>query len=467
MTTADMYSRGDADDRLGDPEAEAALLRKAGCRIRRVPGGLFAMVMACMVTWGAVAASKSMTLQSFVTELLLYMTTSLELFDTPWAYDLTIQQIHEQYIDGITIEQLFDPLHRQELPPTALYGIAGHLKCRVSVHNVEENTVQAYQTVDYEGAANITIVNDFGSYTATQYADDLPIEFENLSALVPFRNPDVRVAPPAPEWLRSSQGMQDNNDNRRDITTLRYGTTGDLMLCSLNVNGMTAEKFGDVIWWMGEHQIDILCCQDARLDSEDQHMYSEMTTVRLGAQAKCFIDPGVRPEGRKCKVGGQLTIISHLWGGKCSAHKPDPTHHGVLSSITIDLEDKSKLLVISTYWPVKAPEGDRRPGRLWNRLAKHVQTMRKHMTPLEYIQSEIEKMTTTHMGNGGKGGNSAILCGDLNASWYNRRASHTVKDWAEEGQWSNTMAQFEKAKEEIRSYWHNPYKPTSWIDQVL
>ena len=89
------------------------------------------------------------------------------------------------------------------------------------------------------------------------------------------------------------------------------------------------------------------------------------------------------------------------------------------------------------------------------------------MTPLEYIQCEIEKMTTSHMGNGGKGGNSAILCGDLNASWYNRRASHTVKAWAEEGQWSNTLAQFEKAKEEVRTFWHNPYKPTSWIDHIL
>ena len=239
------------------------------------------------------------------------------------------------------------------------------------------------------------------------------------------------------------------------------------MTCSLNVNGLTQEKFGDILWWMGEYQIDILCCQDTRVPQEELYMYSDQVTSRLGAQAKCFVEPGQAEEGKRCKVGGQMIIVSHLWGGKCSYHAPDPTKHGVIASITIDLEDATKLMVISTYWPVKAMEWDQRPGRLWNRLKHHIQLIGKHMTPLEYIQSEIELMATAHMGNGGKGGNSALLCGDMNASWFNKRASHVVKEWAEVGQWANTFTQFPQASGRVRTYWHNPVKPTSWIDQIL
>ena len=467
ISFADIYKAGDHEDRLGDTEAERILLKKYGCRIRRVPGGLNAMVMACMVTWGTEQSCIGMTLRSFLTDLIQYMSSSADLYDTPWAYDLTIQQIHQQYTEGIAIAHLFSPAHRQELPATVLYGLAGFLQCKLSVYKVEEDVLMSYQTVDYEGAAHIIIVDDYGCFTGTQPADDLPTEFVNLQAIVPFRSQDTRAIPPAPEWLRSTQGIQDNTANRRDITTVRYGTTGDLLICSLNVNGMTVDKLGDVLWWLGEHQIDILCCQDARLEEEEHQLYNEQVKTRLGAQAKCLIDPGVSAAGKKCKVGGQLIIVSHLWGGKCSNHKRDPTQHGVLSGVVIDLEDASKLLVLSAYWPVKAPAGDRRPGRMWNRLVQHIKSLRKDMTPLEYIQAEIDNMTTSHMGNGGQGGNSAILCGDFNASWFNKQASHTIKEWAGECQWSSNLEQYPKAKEEVRTYWHTPYKPTSWIDHVM
>ena len=53
----------------------------------------------------------------------------------------------------------------------------------------------SYQTVDYEGAAHIIIVDDYGCFTGTQPADDLPTEFVNLQDIVPFRSQDTRAIP--------------------------------------------------------------------------------------------------------------------------------------------------------------------------------------------------------------------------------------------------------------------------------
>ena len=345
-----------------------------------------------------------------------------------------------------------------------LYGLAGFLKCKLTVYDMDTDEFHSYLTTEYEGAAHIVIINEFGVFSGSQSTDGPPIEFESLSSLVPFHDPESYPPPPIPQWTCSTQGMEDNNSNRQDVTVYRYGTAGDLMVCSLNVNGMNEEKFGDILWWMGAQHIDVLCCQDARLDNSEAQIYNDKVHSLLGAQAKCFIDPGKCEGTKKCRVGGQLTIISHLWGSKCSFHAPDPTNHGVLASVVIDLVDDSKLLIISTYWPTKAPPGDKRPGRLWNRLLQHLQDKRKQMTPLEYICAEIEIMTTSHMG---KGGNSTILCGDFNAAWFNKKASHSIKEWAEENLWMNALATHTRARDRPTTYWHNPATPTSWIDHVL
>ena len=64
-----MFNEGDGDDRLGDREADTIILRKFGSRVRRVPGGLFAMLMASLVTWGDETAHRDLRLTTVIETL--------------------------------------------------------------------------------------------------------------------------------------------------------------------------------------------------------------------------------------------------------------------------------------------------------------------------------------------------------------------------------------------------------------
>ena len=215
---------------------------------------------------------------------------------------------------------------------------------------------------------------------------------------------------------------------------------------------------------MRAQRVDVMCCQDVRLMDEELDWYTGQVQLAFGVQSKCFLDAAA-VGSPKSRVGGQLILITQLWGAKCSTHLKDPTQQGVLSAIHIDLEDNSKLLIISVYWPVKAAERDTRPGRLWNRVLQHLRSVNKsEMSPLAYIQSELESITTTHMK---EAGSSAVMCGDFNASWFNSRSSHVLKDWAEECLWSNALVTLTGQQDTLRTYWHNPVKPTSWVDHFL
>ena len=226
---------------------------------------------------------------------------------------------------------------------------------------------------------------------------------------------------------------------------------------------------------MGRYGVDILCLQDTRVGVGDLPRYKERVVISLGPQAKCFIDGGDSLQG-PVRVGGQMILVGQLWGAKCHHHKADESKLGVVAWIDIKLaQPDAHLRIITTYWPVKAAETDT-PGRMWNRVSSYLHnTLKSEVSPLEHIQDVIMGRVDNSMG---KGGQAVILVGDLNASWDDAQASHRVKEWAGENQWSNPMTALARQHLDsggtqgrpgggLATYWRNPRQPTSWIDHIF
>ena len=251
-----------------------------------------------------------------------------------------------------------------------------------------------------------------GHFLATARCEAVPIAPVELQAVVPFiRQP--RPPPMEPLWHFSSEAFKDWDAHPEDLQTHTYGGEGDLKVATLNVNNLSIHQLGGVLWWMGRHEVDVMCLQDTRVRQRDAKLYKQWVREALGPQAKCFVHGGVHGEGQMA-IGGQMIIVGQLWGTKCHDHQSDPSEVGVVSSITIKLMT-GHLRLISTYWPVKTSGAAADlPGRLWNQVSSYLRNTRKSTdTPLEYIQTQIMGLSDGTMGHGG---NSVILMGDVNAS---------------------------------------------------
>ena len=63
-------------------------------------------------------------------------------------------------------------------------------------------------------------------------------------------------------------------------------------------------------------------------------------------------------------------------------------------------------------------------------------------------------------------GNSTVLTGDLNGRWDSSRASHKLKEWADNNGWQNHLhVAAKQAAFPVHTYWKGA--PISWIDHIL
>ena len=203
---------------------------------------------------------------------------------------------------------------------------------------------------------------------------------------------------------------------------------------------------------MAVQLVDILCLQDTLTIPTDYQEIGKCVRGQLGANSQCFcsdcvlngasLDPvTTRPKLRRRRrgtraiqsvplyrerpsVGGQLVIVNPRWAGSPFENITDPTSLGIFGGHELKLADNSELLLHSTYWSV--PEKDGVPSEsdaLWRRLQAYQSSDEgEGLSPLTFIQVLTMNLVNAHTGTPG---NSAILAGGLNASWYpQRKASH-------------------------------------------
>ena len=257
---------------------------------------------------------------------------------------------------------------------------------------------------------------------------------------------------------------------------------GDILIASLNVDGLDSWKFEEILAYMDTQSISIMVLQDTRCTQSQSRYYGEQLKQRLGRQAKLFNVEGLAPlnkrgEKKTVRVGGQMFLTDHRVGIYTNDFSPDPTGLGVLSSITITSREAGiGLKVLGTYWPPP----NTLDGSLGRQLSLSTNFLhlasqqRSPLTPKQYLQICADKISDTYCS---KPNHYAILAGDFNCVWdpLPERTlgahGHGLKLWATTSSWRHPITTLGFG-EFVPAQWISHFsrdgtQGTSWIDHLL
>jgi len=133
-------------------------------------------------------------------------------------------------------------------------------------------------------------------------------------------------------------------------------------VASLNVNGISRAKLGELLPLMSKIQLDVLLLLDTRHRSRDIVQISDTCKSALGHHSRVFFSPPLP----QALPGGQITIVNHLWGRRVTDCTYDTSGLGLLSFLRLQSLEGS-LLFMGTYWPSPSAPDD--PERHPNGLA--------------------------------------------------------------------------------------------------
>ena len=304
----------------------------------------------------------------------------------------------------------------------------------------------------------------------------------NTCALSCRRDDPVADPPPA-YWIHQS-----NLPTTLPFAGVHVGKpsgSGDIIVATLNVDGIDGKKFEEILAFMDIRKIGIMVLQDTRCPQSQVRWLGEQLRKRLGRQAKLFNVEGrgicsssQLEKSNHIKVGGQMFLTNHALGIYTHDFSPDPTGLGVLSSITISSKEAGLgVKVIGTYWP----PANNLEGSLGQRLLA-APAFQHHalkqggagLTPKDYIQTCIDKISDSYCS---KPHHLAILAGDLNCSWEvapdKTAGSHGkgLRDWANSSSWRHPSTILGLGRHQlgdwVSHFSRDGCRGTSWIDHVL
>jgi len=270
--------------------------------------------------------------------------------------------------------------------------------------------------------------------------------------------------PLSPPLALTSTDYQPALGPLQHITPRLFGQPwGDLVVASLNVDGLTRPKLGELLVLLPLTQWDVLILLDTRHRHQDLPHIRDSCHAALGYHSRVDFSP-VPAQGPSqprnsspLPPGGQIVLVNHLWGRRVTAVHHDPSGLGVISSLQLSSLSGS-LLIIGTYWPA-APTSNAPPDSqgLSTRLSTFLAPRRPQLSPQAYIEEHIQSLTHRHQR---KPGTTTVLLGDFNRRWANPAFRH----WREAGHWDAPLQDCTEDPD-IHTFWRRREgTPVSWID---
>ena len=210
-------------------------------------------------------------------------------------------------------------------------------------------------------------------------------------------------------------------------------TEGDLRICTLNVNGLFADKFMQILSFIAEFKIDVVICIDTRISLTAAKSFGIVAKQSLGlgtwTGACDFGRPRPTHKRRATQAaGGQLIIVSPRYGGAVRDFRQDWTGLGIASSFTLPCA-AGRLMVVGSYWPTPGSKTEG-SNKLSDRLRQELVARGHQENPMVMIKDMIGRWWDKHMS---VAGNSFILAGDLNSGWGGSTGTYAgLKAWADD-----------------------------------
>ena len=117
-------------------------------------------------------------------------------------------------------------------------------------------------------------------------------------------------------------------------------TEGDIRICTININGLWADKFMQLISFMKEYAIDVLICIDTRISLLAAKSFGQVAKEALGQGTFVGACDFGRARATRRRLssqaaGGQLVVVSPKFGGAVRDFRQDWTGLGIASSFTL------------------------------------------------------------------------------------------------------------------------------------
>jgi len=113
------------------------------------------------------------------------------------------------------------------------------------------------------------------------------------------------------------------------------------------------------------------------------------------------------------RVGGQLVSVFGMWAQRVTNFLKDHTQMGLLTGTPLQAH-QHKILILSTYWPIKPVEQNNN-SQQWNKVLRYLRELGDHSTPIDFIKHTIQERLWSHIN--GSPNNVATLMGDINSTW--------------------------------------------------
>ena len=259
------------------------------------------------------------------------------------------------------------------------------------------------------------------------------------SGTVPSPEPD-------PAWQRGRHYATYQEDSQRDayraLTLHGLGlptTNTDLLVGSLNVNGLTLSKVTELLWYMRHRHLDALLLLDTRSWTRESSRMCKHLRATLGPGSGAYACPAFGASAsrkgthtRASMVGGQLLLISPRWAARVIRVIEDPTHLGVMFGVLL-AGPQGPIEILGVYWPCPPPSAGELHMGLHSKLQQWLHRMAIPMAPMDYLRGLIRGRVLRHLGHSTDSAPHpmSLVLGDFNASWDNRHGPHKgLTPWA-------------------------------------
>jgi exonuclease III len=254
-----------------------------------------------------------------------------------------------------------------------------------------------------------------------------------------------------------------------------YKLDANIRIATLNINGLSQQKLPAILTYIKMKKIDVLALQDTRLDDKDSQMIALLIRKHFNnVNIQTRIAPVPTAITRAQRVGGQLIIICGKWASRTSKFTKDFTNMGLLTGTTLQANNH-KLLILSSYWPIK-PTEQCDNSQLWNKVQKYLREHDDHHNPIEFLKRTIQERMKTHIKDSRD--NIVILLGDLNSTWGTTATGGCHKgteQWASSISLRNPLHSLSiQLNTQIFTHWMAMHRGSgaehvgvSWIDHVL
>ena len=248
-----------------------------------------------------------------------------------------------------------------------------------------------------------------------------------------------------------------------------------IRIATMNINGLSKHKLPVLLTYIEKKNIDVLCLQDTRLDEKDSKFISTLIKRHYnGTNIQVRIAPVPTAVKRADRVGGQLVIVYGKWAQRVTNFYKDHTHMGLLTGTTLQAH-QHKILILSTYWPIKPAEQNNN-SQLWNKVLRYLRELGDHSSPIDYIKHTIQERLRSHIN--GSPNNVAMLMGDINSTWGTTATGGCHKGteaWAQSIALRNPLHTLSlQLSTDIRTHWMARHVDDgvenvgcSWIDHIL